>query len=73
MRTTVTLDAGDLEPAARHLGTVGTLLTGVGAGGDLVDDAHLAALAVEHGATVVSWDNDVGRFPGVSWTSPPSL
>lgn len=32
--------------------------------------AHLAALAVEHKATVVTYDSDFGRFPGVSWRRP---
>jgi predicted nucleic acid-binding protein len=36
-----------------------------------VNDAHLAALAVEHQCTVVSYDNDFSRFAGVSW-HPPS-
>jgi len=35
-----------------------------------VSDAHLAALALEHGAEVVSFDADFGRFEGVSWHRP---
>lgn len=47
------------------------LLRAVGAtGGNLVNDAHVAALAVEHRAGVVSFDYDFGRFPGVAWTVP---
>jgi predicted nucleic acid-binding protein len=46
------------------------LLEGVGTGGNLTSDAHLAAIAVEHGATVVTWDSDFGRFPGVRWRTP---
>ena len=34
-------------------------------------DAHLAALALEHGATVVTFNNDFGRFAGRRW-EPPS-
>ena len=38
--------------------------------GNLVTDAQLAALAVEHGLTVVSADTDFARFPQVRWTNP---
>ena len=38
--------------------------------GNLVNDAHLAALAVEHAAEVVSFDRDFGRFPGLRWRPP---
>ena len=46
------------------------LLDAVGVGGNLVNDAHLAALSLEHRGTVVSYDNDFSRFPGVSWLTP---
>lgn len=59
-----------LEPTARHLGVLAGLLTEVGSGGNLTSDAHLAAVAVEHGATVVSYDNDFDRFRGVTWRTP---
>lgn len=59
-----------LEPTALHLSVLRSLLLGSGTGGNLTSDADLAALAVEHGATVVTYDNDFGRFPGVRWTSP---
>jgi toxin-antitoxin system PIN domain toxin len=36
----------------------------------LVPDAHLAALAVEHGLTVCSTDGDFARFPGIVWQNP---
>jgi predicted nucleic acid-binding protein len=35
-----------------------------------VNEAHLAALAIEHGAEVVSFDRDFGRFPGLRWSLP---
>ncbi len=38
--------------------------------GNLVTDTQLAALAVEHGLTVVSADSDFARFKEVSWTNP---
>lgn len=45
------------------------LLTGL-LGGDLVSEAHLAALAFENGGTVYSQDADFARFNGVRWTNP---
>ncbi len=39
-------------------------------GGNLVPDAHLAALAVEHGLTLCSSDGDFARFRGLSWSNP---
>ena len=36
----------------------------------LVNDAHLAALAIEHGLLVCSADDDFQRFPGVRWRNP---
>ncbi len=59
-----------LDPPARHLSTLGGLLSHVGTAGNLVNDAHLAALALEHGAEVVSFDRDFGRFEGVRWRIP---
>jgi uncharacterized protein len=60
-----------VEPTARHLTILRDLLLAVGAtGGNLVNDAHLAALAVEHRAGIVSFDHDFSRFPGVAWTMP---
>lgn len=59
------------EPDLRHPQRLLELLSAAGgSGGNLVNDAHLAALAVQHGATVVTFDNDFGRFPGVRWESP---
>jgi predicted nucleic acid-binding protein len=42
----------------------------IGAGGNLTSDAHLAALAIEHGATPCSHDNDFSRFAGLRWEDP---
>jgi len=36
----------------------------------LVPDAHLAALAIEHGLTLCSTDGDFARFPGLDWANP---
>jgi predicted nucleic acid-binding protein len=51
---------------------VRNLLAPLGTGGNLVNDAHLAALAIEHRCSIVSFDNDFGRFPGVTWEPPPA-
>lgn len=61
------------EPARHHAGLLADLLKGPGSGGNLVNDAHLAALALEHGASVVTFDSDFSRFPGVRWEQPPAL
>ncbi|OQO94021.1 VapC toxin family PIN domain ribonuclease [Saccharomonospora piscinae] len=54
-----------LHPTPRHLVVLRGLLETSGTGGNLVNDAHLAALALEHRATVVTFDSDFGRFDGV--------
>lgn len=59
-----------LEPTARHLDVLAGLLGAVGTGGNITNDAHLAALAIEHRGEVVTYDSDFGRFPGVAWRSP---
>ena len=46
------------------------LLADVGAGANLVSDAHLAALALQHDGRVISYDSDFGRFRGVRWQPP---
>ncbi len=59
-----------IEPTRRHLALLMGLLSGTGTAGNLVSDAHLAALAFEHGATVVSFDRDFARFEGLSVLRP---
>lgn len=61
-----------VSPTARHAGLSRDLLRAVGSGGNMVNDAHLAALSIEHRAQIVSFDSDFSRFPGVSWTRPSS-
>lgn len=51
-----------VEPTPQHLEVLASQLSESGAGGSLVSDAHLAALAMEHRATVVTFDRDVDRF-----------
>ncbi len=59
-----------VEPTARHLGIVRELLEPLGTGGNLVNDAHLAALALEHRCQIVSFDRDFSRFTGVRLEPP---
>jgi toxin-antitoxin system PIN domain toxin len=54
----------------RHLRILRELLLPIGAGGNLTSDAHLAALAIEHGAELCSSDSDFARFHGLKWTNP---
>ena len=57
-------------PTERHREVLGTLLLAAGAVGNLVPDAHMAALAVEHGLTLCSTDSDYARFAGLRWENP---
>lgn len=59
-----------VEPTARHAAILRSLLDEVGTAGNLTTDAHLAALAIEHGAELCSYDADFGRFAGLRWTNP---
>jgi predicted nucleic acid-binding protein len=43
-----------------------------GIGGHLVNDAHLATLALQYGATVIIYDHDFALFPSVRWERPPT-
>jgi hypothetical protein len=54
----------------RHLQILRELLLPMGTGGNLTSDAHLAALAIEHGAELCSSDNDFARFPRLKWSNP---
>jgi toxin-antitoxin system PIN domain toxin len=58
------------QPGERHAEILEQLLKGSGATANLVPDAHLAALAIEHGLTVCSADADFARFDGVRWMNP---
>jgi uncharacterized protein len=57
-------------PTPRHWLTLRQMMTAGQAGGPMVSDAHLAALSLEHGATVYSTDRDFSRFPGVRVVNP---
>ena len=53
-----------------HWRVLGRLLAETGAAGNLTTDAHLAAPAITHGATLVSCDGDFSRFPHLRWENP---
>jgi toxin-antitoxin system PIN domain toxin len=59
-----------LHPTERHLGLMRGLVEPLGTAGNITSDAHLAALAIEHGAEVCSADTDFARFPGLRWINP---
>lgn len=59
-----------LQPGPRHSRVLRDLLLPMGTGGNLTSDAHLAALAIEHGAELCSSDADFARFPNLKWRNP---
>ena len=62
--------ANILEPGERHWEILRDLVRDGQAAGPLVMDAALAAIAIEHGATVCTTDRDFSRFSGLRWTNP---
>jgi len=59
-----------VEPTAGHASLMRSLLASAGTAGNLVNDAHLAAIALGHRGRVVTYDSDFARFAGVTWVSP---
>ncbi len=59
-----------IHPTDRHAAVLRDLLVPLGTAGNLTSDAHLAALAIEHGATLCSRDVDFSRFAGLRWEDP---
>jgi len=55
----------DVNPGKAHFGILKHLLMLTGTGANLTTDAHLAALAIEQDATLVTGDRDFLRFPGL--------
>jgi len=53
-----------------HWPVLRSLIAATGGSGNLTSDAHLAALAMEYGAVLVSCDTDFARFPGLRWERP---
>jgi predicted nucleic acid-binding protein len=58
------------QATERHAAVLGDLLAKAGAEANLVPDAHLAALAIEHGLTLCSTDGDLARFSKLRWLNP---
>lgn len=56
-----------LQPAAHHADILARLLLAVGTAGNLTNDAHLAALAIEHHAEIATFDRDFKRFSGLQF------
>jgi predicted nucleic acid-binding protein len=54
-----------IDPGTAHRGILRHLLLMLGTGANLVTDAHLAALALEHNAVLATGDRDFQRFPGL--------
>ena len=59
-----------VEPGPQHGRVLRDLLLTAGTAGNLTSDAHLAALAIEHGAELCSSDSDFARFGGLRWRNP---
>lgn len=59
-----------LSPGGRHWNIFARLCQEVGARGNVVPDAYLAALAIEHGCEFVTADRGFARFPGLRWRYP---
>ena len=59
-----------LAPGPTHFDVLSSLLAGPSISANLVTDAHLAALAIEHQAELHSNDADFSRFSGLKWRNP---
>ena len=58
------------EPTHAHADVLGALVRRYDLRGNIVSDAHLAAIAIEHGLTVCSADTDFARFTELRWVDP---
>jgi len=59
-----------VHPGERHIELLEGLVTRYGVSGGLMSDAVLAAITLEHGATLASSDQDFRRFPELKWLNP---
>lgn len=59
-----------IAPGSNHWAIFRNLLRATKMTGSLTSDAHLAALAIEHGGEIYSTDNDFKRFPGITHVNP---
>ena len=58
------------QPTERHADVLGGLVRRYRLSGRLIPDAHLAALAIQHGLDIVSADSDFARFTEIRWVNP---
>ncbi|MBX7160434.1 MAG: PIN domain-containing protein [Acidimicrobiia bacterium] len=58
------------EPGPGHRDILGRLVTDLDLRANLVSDAVLAALCIEHGLEIVSADSDFARFRELTWVNP---
>jgi toxin-antitoxin system PIN domain toxin len=58
------------QPTEVHSSVLGELIKTTHITGNLVPDAHLAAIAIQHGLALCSADSDFARFPGLNWMNP---
>jgi len=63
-------NAGILDPGERHWDILRSLVREGQTAGPLIMDAVIAAIALEHGATLCTTDRDFSRFSGLKWTNP---
>jgi toxin-antitoxin system PIN domain toxin len=62
-----------IEPGPRHWSIFEDLCRAVNPKGNLIPDAHFAALAIESGSEWITADRDYARFPGLKWRHPIGL
>ena len=62
-----------ISPGPNHARHFETICRASNAKGNLVTDAHLAALAIEHDSELASCDTDFAKFPGLRWINPLQL
>jgi uncharacterized protein len=58
------------HPVEDHSSILARLIAATRATGNLIPDAHLAALAIGHGLLLCSADTDFARFPSLRWENP---
>jgi predicted nucleic acid-binding protein len=58
------------QPTDVHADVLGALVRRYRLAGNLIPDAHLAAIAIEHGLEVCSADSDFARFAEIRWRNP---
>ena len=63
-------NVSSINPGPDHMEYFTRNIAAVGAGGKMVPDSHIAALAMEHGAVVHTNDRDFSRFPNLLWNNP---